>query len=104
MARRTENSQAKWLKQLSTLTKRSVLNMSRDIGYYWLRIGIYVAVSICVGTIFFNVGTDSAAIFARGSSGAFISGFMTFMSIGGFPSFLEEMKVVSMKMITNNVR
>lgn len=78
--------------------------MTRDIGYYWLRIGIYIAVSICVGTIFFDVGTDYAAIFARGSSGAFISGFMTFMSIGGFPSFLEEMKVLSLKMTTNNVQ
>ncbi|KAF6151061.1 hypothetical protein GIB67_042396 [Kingdonia uniflora] len=32
-------------------------------------------------------------MFARGAAGAFITGFMTFMSIGGFPSFVEEMKV-----------
>ncbi|KAK8336595.1 hypothetical protein V6Z11_A09G134400 [Gossypium hirsutum] len=30
---------------------------------------------------------------ARGACGGFISGFMTFMSIGGFPSFIEELKV-----------
>lgn len=86
-------SQARWWKQLSTLTQRSFVNMSRDIGYYWLRIIIYTVVSICVGTIFFNVGTGYTAILARGACGGFISGFMTFMSIGGFPSFIEEMKV-----------
>ncbi|XP_028758797.1 ABC transporter G family member 15 [Neltuma alba] len=86
-------NQTKWWKQLSTLTQRSFVNMSRDAGYYWIRIIIYVALSLCVGMVFFNVGTSYRAIFARGSCGAFISGFMTFMSIGGFPSFIEEMKV-----------
>lgn len=86
-------SQAGWWKQLSTLIRRSSLNMSRDVGYYWLRIIIYIIVSFCVGTIYFDVGTSYTAILARGACGAFISGFMTFMSIGGFPSFIEEMKV-----------
>lgn len=85
--------EAKWLTQLSTLTKRSFVNMSRDLGYYWLRIAIYVALSICVGSIFFDIGTNYNAILARGACGGFISGFMTFMSIGGFPSFIEELKV-----------
>lgn len=86
-------SQASWWKQLSTLLRRSSLNMSRDVGYYWLRIIIYILVSICVGTIYFDVGKGYTAIFARAACGAFITGFMTFMSIGGFPSFIEEMKV-----------
>lgn len=86
-------SQASWWKQLSTLLRRSSLNMSRDVGYYWLRIIIYILVSICVGTIYFDVGNGYTAIFARAACGAFITGFMTFMSIGGFPSFIEEMKV-----------
>lgn len=68
--------------------------MSRDVGYYWARIAIYIIVSICVGTIFHNVGYGYTAILARIACGAFITGFMTFMSIGGFPSFIEEMKVM----------
>ncbi|RDX60606.1 ABC transporter G family member 15, partial [Mucuna pruriens] len=86
-------SQASWWKQLATLTKRSFVNMCRDVGYYWLRIIIYIIVSICVGTVYFDVGYSYTSILARGACGAFISGFMTFMSIGGFPSFIEEMKV-----------
>ncbi|XP_068311557.1 ABC transporter G family member 15-like [Pyrus communis] len=86
-------SQATWWKQLTILTRRSFLNMLRDLGYYWVRIIIYVLLSLCVGTIFFNLGTNLNSILARGACAGFISGFMTFLSIGGFPSFLEEMKV-----------
>ena len=67
--------------------------MVRDIGYYWVRIVVYIVVSICVGSIFFDLGYGYTSIMARASCGGFISGFMTFMSIGGFPSFIEEMKV-----------
>ncbi|XP_075522090.1 ABC transporter G family member 15-like [Primulina tabacum] len=88
-----KGSQARWWKQLSTLTKRSFLNMNRDIGYYWSRIVIYTIVALCVGTLFYDVGTSYTAILARGACGGFVIGFMTFMSIGGFPSFIEEMKV-----------
>ncbi|XP_047979866.1 ABC transporter G family member 15-like [Salvia hispanica] len=88
-----KGSQASWWKQLTTLTKRSFLNMSRDIGYYWSRIVIYTIVALCVGTLFYDVGTSYTAILARGACGGFVTGYMTFMSIGGFPSFVEEMKV-----------
>eukprot|EP00250_Pteridium_aquilinum_P008810 c18225_g1_i2 orf=144-2291(-) len=86
-------SEASFLMQAMTLTVRSFVNMSRDIGYYWLRLVIYISVAICVGTIYFKVGTSYNAILARGSCASFVSGFVTFMSIGGFPSFIEDMKV-----------
>ncbi|KAB5520432.1 hypothetical protein DKX38_024751 [Salix brachista] len=86
-------SEASWRKQLSTLTRRSFVNMTRDAGYYWARIAIYIIVSISVGTIYHDIGYGYTAILARVACGGFITGFMTFMSIGGFPSFLEEMKV-----------
>jgi hypothetical protein len=90
-------SQASWCKQLRTLTKRSFTNMSRDFGYYWLRIIIYIIMAFCLGTIYYDVGTSYTAIQARASCGGFVSGFMTFMSIGGFPSFIEEMKVFTLE-------
>ncbi|XP_051141544.1 ABC transporter G family member 15-like [Andrographis paniculata] len=89
----TSGSQATWWKQFSTLTKRSSVNMSRDFGYYWLRILVFALVAVCVGSVFHDVGSNYHAILARGACGGFISGFMTFMTIGGFPSFIEEMKV-----------
>ncbi|KAL9247937.1 hypothetical protein vseg_021311 [Gypsophila vaccaria] len=86
-------SQASFLMQTYTLTKRSFVNMSRDFGYYWLRLVIYIVVTICIGTIYLNVGTSYNSILARGSCASFVFGFVTFMSIGGFPSFVEDMKV-----------
>ncbi|CAN0891853.1 ABC transporter G family member 13 [Linum grandiflorum] len=90
--KRNVKNKVNWWKQLCTLTQRCYVNMWRDLGYYWVRIGIYIALSICVGTIFFDIGT-SGSIFGRGSCDGFIAGFMTFMSIGGFPSFIEELEV-----------
>lgn len=90
-------SQATWWKQLKTLTRRSFVNMSRDVGYYWIRIITYIVVSICVGTIYYDIGLGYSSILARGACGGFITGFMTFMSIGGFPNFIEEMKVMCLK-------
>ncbi|KAM3232852.1 hypothetical protein P3L10_018211 [Capsicum annuum] len=40
-----------------------------------------------------KVKGEYSSIQARGACAAFIIGFMTFMSIGGFPSFVEDMKV-----------
>ncbi|KAI6674332.1 hypothetical protein NL676_002238 [Syzygium grande] len=86
-------SQASFFMQAFSLTKRSFTNMSRDFGYYWLRLVIYVVVTICIGTIYMNVGTGYSSILARGACASFVFGFVTFMSIGGFPSFVEDMKV-----------
>ncbi|CAL0322332.1 unnamed protein product [Lupinus luteus] len=86
-------SQASFFMQSYILTKRSFINMSRDFGYYWLRLVIYIVVTLCIGSIYLNVGTGYNSILARGSCASFVFGFVTFMSIGGFPSFVEDMKV-----------
>ncbi|XP_027351091.1 ABC transporter G family member 15-like [Abrus precatorius] len=86
-------SNSSWWRQLCTLTKRSFLNMTRDIGYYWLRIIFYISVAISIGTLFFHVGTDNSSILARGKCVSFIYGFMICLSCGGLPFFIEELKV-----------
>ncbi|XP_029123853.1 ABC transporter G family member 1 isoform X2 [Elaeis guineensis] len=86
-------SQASFTTQCIVLTKRSFINMSRDLGYYWLRLAIYVILCLCIGTMFYDIGHSYASIQARGSVLLFISAFLTFMAIGGFPSFVEEMKI-----------
>ena len=58
----SRGSQASFLMQAFTLTKRSFVNMSRDFGYYWLRLVIYIVVTICIGTIYLNVGTGYSSI------------------------------------------
>ncbi|KAL3698082.1 hypothetical protein R1sor_012158 [Riccia sorocarpa] len=83
-----------WM-QAYTLTKRSFVNMLRDVGYYWLRLIIYMFLCLCIGTIFLKIGSSYTSIMGRAGCMAYVIGFLTFMSIGGFPSFVEDMKVFS---------
>lgn len=92
-AKPRQGSKASWWKQLITLTQRSFVNMSRDVGYYWMKMVVNFFLAACIGSIFFDIGTEYKSIYARGACGAFIASFMTFMTIGGFPSFVEELKV-----------
>ncbi|KAK7378134.1 hypothetical protein VNO80_03571 [Phaseolus coccineus] len=82
-----------WLNQLCTLTDRSFLNMSRDFGYYWLRILFYIMMSVSAGVLLFNIGTSNEAIITRGKCDGFIFGLMIFLCLGGVPFYHEELKV-----------
>ncbi|KQJ90619.1 hypothetical protein BRADI_4g32850v3 [Brachypodium distachyon] len=88
-----EGQHPSFLTQSLVLTKRSFVNMYRDLGYYWLRFGIYLALCLCAGTIFYDIGHTYGSIQARGSILMFVGAFLTFMAIGGFPSFVEDMKI-----------
>jgi hypothetical protein len=57
-----KGNQASFITQCLVLTRRSFVNMYRDLGYYWLRLAIYIALCLCVGTIFFNIGFNFASI------------------------------------------
>ncbi|KAK1417607.1 hypothetical protein QVD17_26737 [Tagetes erecta] len=81
------------IKQCLVLVERSFINMYRDIGYYWLRLGIYIFLSFAVGTVFYDLGTGFDSLNARISMLMFVSSFLTLLAIGGFPSLMEEMKV-----------
>ncbi|KAF3675987.1 hypothetical protein FXO38_04515 [Capsicum annuum] len=58
--------------------------MYRDLGYYWLRFLIYLALCLCIGTVFHEIGSGYGSIQARSSMLVFVVGFLTFMAIGGF--------------------
>lgn len=53
---------AGFLNQCLVLVKRSSVNMFRDPSYYWLRLAIYVALAISLGTIFYDLGTTNVSI------------------------------------------
>uniref|UniRef100_A0A2P2IQY5 ABC transporter domain-containing protein n=2 Tax=Rhizophora mucronata TaxID=61149 RepID=A0A2P2IQY5_RHIMU len=88
-----ERSRASFLTHCLVLTSRSFINMHRDKGYYWLRLVIYIAVAIGLATVFYEKESNQNEIEARSSLLMFVSTFLTFMAIGGFPSFVEDMKV-----------
>ncbi|KAL7591402.1 hypothetical protein Lser_V15G34260 [Lactuca serriola] len=88
-----KKNHASFSTQCFILTRRSFMNMHRDLGYYWLRLAIYIALSLGLGTLFYDVGSNYSSIQARSSMLMFVASFLTFMAIGGFPSFVEDMKV-----------
>ncbi|XP_051117579.1 ABC transporter G family member 1-like [Andrographis paniculata] len=95
-------SHAGFITQCLVLTRRSFVNMYRDLGYYWLRLAINIALCLCVGTIFFDIGHSFGSIQARGSMLMFIATFLTFMAIGGFPSFVEDMKIFTIERLNGH--
>uniref|UniRef100_A0A494GA37 ABC-2 type transporter transmembrane domain-containing protein n=1 Tax=Solanum lycopersicum TaxID=4081 RepID=A0A494GA37_SOLLC len=88
-----KRSHANFFTQSLVLTRRSSLNMFRDLGYYWMRFVSYVILALGLGTIYYNVDLSYRSIEERGLMVAFVVSFMTFMTVGGFPSFVEDMKV-----------
>ncbi|GAV67390.1 ABC_tran domain-containing protein/ABC2_membrane domain-containing protein [Cephalotus follicularis] len=89
----TKGSQASFNTHSIVLTKRSVVNMYRDLGYYRFRFVIYIGLGFSIGSLYHDIGFTYSSIQARGCMLIFISTFLTFMAIGGFPSFVEDMKI-----------
>ncbi|KAG5226652.1 ABC transporter family member [Salix suchowensis] len=101
-----KGSQANFISQCLILTRRSFVNMYRDLGYYWLRLAIYIALCSGLGSVFYDIGSGYSSIQARiiGSLLMFTASFLTIMAIGGFPSFVEDMKVFQRERLNGHYR
>lgn len=53
---------AGFLTQSLVLTKRSFVNMFRDLGYYWLRLAIYVGLGYGLASIYHDLGSSYGSI------------------------------------------
>eukprot|EP00257_Ricinus_communis_P019778 XP_015578864.1 ABC transporter G family member 11 isoform X2 [Ricinus communis] len=99
-----KESQANFMTQCLVLSRRSFVNMYRDLGYYWLRLAIYIMLGLGLGSVFFDLGSGYRSIQARGSLLMFIASLLTIMAIGGFPSFVEDMKVFQRERLNGHYR
>jgi hypothetical protein len=43
------------------------VSMYRDLGYYWLRLAIYVSLALGLATVFFDLGFNYGSIQVRGT-------------------------------------
>lgn len=57
-----KRSRASFTTQSLVLTRRSFVNMSRDLGYYWLRLAVYIVIAVGLGTIYYDVGFSYTSI------------------------------------------
>ncbi|XP_027348398.1 ABC transporter G family member 11-like [Abrus precatorius] len=87
-------TRAAFFYQCHILMRRSSKHLFRDVSNYWLRLAMFVLAAISLGTIFYDVGSSNASIQARGALVSFVASVLTFITLlGGFPPFVEQMKV-----------
>ncbi|RWR97866.1 LOW QUALITY PROTEIN: ABC transporter G family member 11-like protein [Cinnamomum micranthum f. kanehirae] len=88
-----KGSQASFLTQSLVLTRRSYVNMYQgswlllvtSCNLHWGRVFVLAPSTMTLAEL--------CSIQARGSMLMFVAAFLTFMAIGGFPSFVEDMKI-----------
>ena len=79
----TPNESASLLRQSFVLLTRNWKNHLRNPMVYWVRIAGYTMLCICLGSMYFDIGTDAADQQDRISILFFVAAFLTFMSISG---------------------
>ncbi|KAF7803748.1 ABC transporter G family member 11-like [Senna tora] len=93
---------AAFFNQCLILIRRSSLHMYRDISNYWLRLAVYAAIALSLGTIFYDIGSSYESIQARGSLLTFSTSILTFITRSSlmivvgciFPNFIMGMIIV----------
>ncbi|CAA0832596.1 ABC transporter G family member 3 [Striga hermonthica] len=81
--------------KIGILTWRSLLIMSREWKYYWLRFFLYIFLALCIGTVFYGLGHSLSSVGARvGAVFTFVA-FTSLLSIAGVPVQLKEIKIYS---------
>ncbi|GAX82112.1 hypothetical protein CEUSTIGMA_g9540.t1 [Chlamydomonas eustigma] len=86
-------NKASFMYQVYVLTKRTFENNTRNIGVFWLRLGMYIMLCIMIGTIYLRLGYSWKDSYSRTAMMFFIAAFLTFMAIAGFPAFAEDLAV-----------
>lgn len=97
-----DTKRAAFFTQVFYLTSRSFTNMMRNFGYYWFRLFMSVILSICVATVFYNVGLTYSSIQARAGMLMFVATFMTFLGVVSFPAIMEDMKIFNQERLNGH--
>ncbi|BBN02622.1 protein MpABCG7 [Marchantia polymorpha subsp. ruderalis] len=81
--------------QLLILSYRSLLNCTRDLCYYWSRLGVSILLMILIGTIFSGLGDSNSNIRARVSClFVVLESLMLVAVLGGSPFFYQDVKLL----------
>jgi len=91
--RRRVNGVQLGVHQTLTLMERNMINYSRNLLAYGVRLGMYLGMGVMLATIWVNLAQTSSRINDRLSVHFFSVAFLGFMSVAGIPAFLEERQV-----------
>ncbi|KAK3022858.1 hypothetical protein RJ639_046045 [Escallonia herrerae] len=79
--------------RIAVLTWRSLLIMSREWKYYWLRLILYMLLTLCIGTVFSGLGHSLSSVVTRVAATFVFVSFGSLLSIAGVPAQMKEIKV-----------
>ncbi|KAL2519573.1 ABC transporter G family member 3 [Abeliophyllum distichum] len=79
--------------RVAVLTWRSLLIMSREWKYYWLRLILYMLLALCIGTVFSGLGHSLSSVVTRVAAVFVFVSFSSILSIAGVPAQLKEIKI-----------
>ncbi|KAE8688779.1 ABC transporter G family member 3 [Hibiscus syriacus] len=79
--------------RIAVLTWRSLLIMSREWRYYWLRLILYMLLALCIGSIFSGLGHSLSSVVARVAAIFVFVSFTSLLSIAGVPALIKEIKI-----------
>lgn len=81
------------LTRVAVLTWRSLLIMSREWKYYWLRLILYMLLALCIGTVFSGLGHTLSSVVTRVAAIFVFISFTSLLSIAGVPAQMKEIKI-----------
>ncbi|KAJ6927926.1 ABC transporter G family member 3 [Populus alba x Populus x berolinensis] len=79
--------------RVAVLTWRSLLVMSREWKYYWLRLILYMLLTLCIGTVFSGLRHSLSSVVTRVAAIFVFVSFTSLLSIAGVPALLKEIKI-----------
>ncbi|XP_016469200.1 ABC transporter G family member 3 [Nicotiana tabacum] len=79
--------------RVAVLTWRSLLIMSREWKYYWLRLILYMLLALCIGTVFSGLGHSLSSVVTRVAAVFVFVSFTSLLSIAGVPAQMKEIKM-----------
>ncbi|XP_020518123.1 ABC transporter G family member 3 isoform X2 [Amborella trichopoda] len=84
---------ASGITRVAVLTWRSLLVMSREWGYFWIRLLLCILLMLSVGTIFYNLGHSLSSVMVRVSAVFVLVSFLSLISIAGMPAHIKEIQI-----------
>ncbi|XP_022732384.1 ABC transporter G family member 3-like [Durio zibethinus] len=83
--------------RIAVLTWRSLLIMSREWKYYWLRLILYMLLTLCIGTVFSGLGHSLSSVVTRVAAIFVFVSFTSLLSIAGVPALMKEIKIYAIE-------
>ena len=85
-----EEKKVSIFKQFNLLMRRMAIDNIKNPGVIWVRVLMYIMISLMIGGMYFDIDNDQDTVFERISILFYIVAFMVFMSIAVVPAFIIE--------------